>query len=416
MIGNQCKPKVIPGIEIMVFYTALLITEEVSLLSHSANENANKELGISPVHVLYHPFTIHGNNKFLLLLSSPSLHPGPLHQMYTMAPSQAPFSTSCSTSSEDKTQLQVLIIGAGLCGLGLAISVTLAGHRATVYESYPSLHEVGAGLQITPNGVRILRQWGIANELKSRAAAPETFSMIRYDGTKVLAQRNKYGEELRRRYGESIWCLHRVELQIALARRAEELGVRINFECRVRDVDLADPSLLLENGRVETGDLIIAADGLWSSTRSLFLGRSKQPNPTGDLAYRIVLTAEQVIDDLELHEMITHPGIRIWMGPQTHAVAYSLKGGQMLNVVLLVKDDLPPNVAKAEGDLGEMGKLFEGWDPLLTRLLKRVNKVDKWKLNWLQMEEGWTSKQGTFTMAGDACHPILPYMAQGANS
>ena len=81
-----------------------------------------------------------------------------------------------------------------------------------------------------------------------------------------------------------------------------------------------------------------------------------------------------------------------------------------------MKDDLPPNVAKAEGDLGEMGKLFEGWDPLLTKLLKCVNKVDKWKLHWLQMEEGWTSKQGTFMMAGDACHPILPYMAQGANS
>ena len=254
--------------------------------------------------------------------------------MPTMAPYQAPFSTSSNPGPESETQLQVLIIGAGLCGLGLAISVTLAGHRATVYESYPSLHEVGAGLQITPNGVRILRQWGITKELQSRAAVPETFSMIRYDGTKVLAHRNNYSEELKKRYGESIWCLHRVELQTALARRAEELGVRINFGCRVRDVDFAGPSLLLEDERVESGDLLIAADGLWSSTRRLFLGRSKLPNATGDLAYRIVLTADQVLDDLELHEMITHPGIRIWVGPQAHAVAYSLKGGQMLNVVL----------------------------------------------------------------------------------
>ena len=82
-------------------------------------------------------------------------------------------------------------------------------------------------------------------------------------------------------------------------------------------------------------------------------------------------------DDIELHNIITRPGIRIWMGPHAHAVAYSLLGGQMLNVVLLVPDDLPPDVAKAEGDLEEMAKLFEGWDPLLTKLLLHVKKVDK---------------------------------------
>jgi len=88
----------------------------------------------------------------------------------------------------------------------------------------------------------------------------------------------------------------------------------------------------------------------------------------------------------------------------------------MLNIVLLVPDDLPQDTAKAEGDLGEMTKLFEGWDPLLTKFLSNVKKVDKWRLMYLQLDEPWSSKQGTFVMAGDSCHPILPYMAQGANS
>lgn len=309
----------------------------------------------------------------------------------------------------------VLIIGGGICGLGTAISIALEGHRASVFETAPQLHEVGAGIQITPNGVRILRKWGITEELKSRAAVPETLSMIRYDGRKVLAHRSGYSKELETRYKESIWCLHRIDLQKAMARRAEELKVCLNFDSRIRDVDFTTPAVILENGQVK-GDLVIAADGLWSSIRSSFLRRSLLPSPTGDLAYRIVLTADQVRDDMEVHEIITRPGIRIWMGPYAHAVAYSLLGGEMLNVVLLVRDDLPPNVAKAQGDLEEMARLFEGWDPLLTKVLSHVKKVDKWRLMYLQVDEPWTSQQGTFTMAGDSCHPILPYMAQGANS
>ena len=316
----------------------------------------------------------------------------------------------------ERPTCNILIIGAGICGLGAAISIALEGHKVVVFESAPQLHPFGAGIQITPNGVRILRRWGIAEELMSQAATPETLSIIRYDGQKVLAHRSNYGEEIRTRYGEPIWCLHRVHLQKALARKAEELGVRLHFDSRVHDVDFERPRITCENGHVEEGDLVIAADGLWSSTRSSFFGRPMVPQPTGDLAYRIVLTADQLEDNAELRDVITRPGIRIWMGPGAHAVAYSLLGGQMLNIVLLVPDDLPHDIVKAEGDLGEMAKLFEGWDPLLTKFLSYVEKVDKWRLMYLQIDEPWCSKQGTFVMAGDCCHPILPYMAQGANS
>ena len=319
------------------------------------------------------------------------------------------------SSAGERPICRVLIIGAGLCGLGAAISIALEGHQVSVFESAPQLHQVGAGIQITPNGVRILRKWGIAEKLMSKVATPETLSIIRYDGRKTLAHRGKYDEELRSRYGDQIWCLHRIDLQKALATRAEEVGVRLFFDSRVRDVDFEDPSILCENGYMEKGDLVIAADGLWSSIRNSFFGRPLLPKPTGDIAYRIVLTADQVDEDVELLDVIMRPGIRIWIGPGAHAVAYSLLGGQMLNIVLLVPDNLPPNVVKEEGSLQEMAKLFEGWDPLLARFLSRVKKVDKWRLMYLQFDGPWSSKQGTFVMAGDCCHPILPYMAQGAN-
>ena len=136
------------------------------------------------------------------------------------------------------------------------------------------------------------------------------------------------------------------------------------------------------------------------------------PQTTGDLAYRIILTADQVTGDTELWDFVTRPGIRIWLGPGAHVVAYSLLGGEMFNVVLLVSDDLPHNVAKVKGDLEGMVKLFEGWDPLLKKLLSRVKKVHKWRLMYLHFDEPWSSKQGTLVMAGDSCHSILPYMAQ----
>ena len=316
----------------------------------------------------------------------------------------------------ERSTCHVLIIGAGICGLGTAISLALEGHQVSVFESSPQLHTAGAGIQITPNGVRILRRWGIAEQLICKAATPETLSIIRYDGQKVLAHRNNYGVELKNRYGEPIWCLHRVHLQKVLATRAEELSVRLIFSSTIRDVDFQGPVISLENGDVMKGDLVIAADGLWSSTRSSFFGRPLLPQPTGDLAYRIVLTADQVKEDAELRDVITRPGIRIWLGPGAHAVAYSLLNGQMLNIVLLVPDDLPQDIARAEGDLEEVAKLFEGWDPLLTRFLSHVGRVDKWRLMYIEIDEPWSSEQGRFVMAGDSCHPILPYMAQGANS
>ncbi len=162
----------------------------------------------------------------------------------------------------ERPTCHVLVIGAGLCGLGAAISIALEGHQVSVFESAPQLHQAGAGIQITPNGVRILRRWGVTEELTSKAATPETLSIIRYDGRKVLAYRGNYREEIETRYGEPIWCLHRIDLQKALATRAEKLGVRLFFDSRVCDVDFERPAVICKNGHTREGDLIIAADGL----------------------------------------------------------------------------------------------------------------------------------------------------------
>ncbi|KAF2203260.1 putative monooxygenase [Delitschia confertaspora ATCC 74209] len=325
-----------------------------------------------------------------------------------------------SSSAESTGSLSILIIGAGLCGLGSAISLSLAGHAVTVLEAVPELREVGAGLQITPNGTRLLRAWGLTDKLRSAASPPATFAMYRFDGT-ALARRAAYGDELERRHGSPLWCLHRADLQQALAARAIELGVSLRLGTSVARVEAGKGAIELHSGERLQADLVIAADGLWSAARAaLFCQPGEtvtQPLPTGDLAYRILVDIDnEIAREPELAAWLANPGINIWVGPSSHAVAYSIRGGRYINLVLLVPDNLPSHVAKAEGNLEEMRALFRGWDPVLIRLLQLTDKVEKWRLHYLPPLPRWTTPGAHFVAAGDCAHPMLPYMAQGANS
>ncbi|KAI9700290.1 MAG: hypothetical protein M1836_002305 [Candelina mexicana] len=266
------------------------------------------------------------------------------------------------TPTSSPPPLHLIIIGAGICGLATAISSAQTGLHVTVFEAASPLHEIGAGMQITPNGTRILRSLGVSTDLEPLAAVPDALTIHRYSGERLVCRKN-YRKEIEEGFGSPICCLHRVDLHQTLARRARDLGVDIWLGVRIRDVEFEGPSIRLDDGQVVKGDVVLAADGLWSSTRNLLLGEPTPPKPTGDLAYRILLDAKD-IEDLELREWITKPALHIWLGPKSHVVGYSIRGGQMYNLVLLCPDDLPAGVSKAEGDLEEMRELFEGWDPM----------------------------------------------------
>lgn len=270
--------------------------------------------------------------------------------------------THDSNAKLQASPLHVLIIGAGPCGLSCAIAISLAGHRATVFESVSRLHEVGAGLQITPNGSRLLHRWGVDTLLKPDAAKPALLRIQRFNGD-LLAERTDYENEVHTHYGAPLWGLHRVDVQSALARRAQELGVTLRLATKVVDVKFGVPAVTLADGECVAGDLLVAADGLWSATRSQFLGQNTPPQPTGHMAYRILIPIEQVANS-ELKSWMAKPRNNIWIGPEAHAVAYSIRRGKLLNVVVLIMDDLAEDVKKESSDSEELRRRLSGWDPM----------------------------------------------------
>ncbi|KAK7186468.1 FAD binding domain-containing protein [Paraphaeosphaeria sporulosa] len=314
-------------------------------------------------------------------------------------------------------KLDVIVVGAGLGGLASAISIAQSGHAVTVFESAKELAEVGAGLQLTPNCTKILQRYGLSDSFWASAAEPTSLTVHRYTGS-VLAHDETFAHTTRARYGAPFLDMHRCDLQQALYERAKALGITFRFRSKITGLELDQPrpAVSTEGGSRTVADLIVASDGLWSRCRSQFLGREDPPKPTGDLAYRVVLELDQ-IEDAELRRWVSEPTCHFWIGPGAHAVGYSLRGGKMYNIVLLVPDDLPEGVSRQPGSIEEMRALFKDWDPILSRFLDLVDSVDKWKLMhrrlWL---ESIGQKIELNHHRGDACHPMLPYLAQGANS
>ncbi|ETN40886.1 uncharacterized protein HMPREF1541_05166 [Cyphellophora europaea CBS 101466] len=326
--------------------------------------------------------------------------------------------------------ISILIVGAGLAGLATGISLALetqdrpVDHRPkiTILEALPSLAPVGAGLQLTPNATRLLARWGLLQKIEAVCAEPRRLVVHRYADGEVLACDERFSERVRGRYdGNPFIDVHRGDLQGLLYERAKGLGVGVEWAERVKEMDFdrteaSGVRVLAESGRVFEADLLVGADGIWSRCREALLMQSDPPLPTGDLAYRIVLTTDALGEDEELRRWVQRPECHFWIGPNSHVVGYSVRGGDMFNLVLLCPDDLPSDVARQRGETSEMKKLFEGWDPILSRFLDKVTKVDKWKLMHRPAMERWVSEGGTLALIGDSCHPMLPYLAQGANS
>jgi salicylate hydroxylase len=301
--------------------------------------------------------------------------------------------------------ISIAIVGGGIGGLAAALSLLRAGFDVQVYEQSRSLSEVGAGIQVSPNATRILHRLGLAGELARIGVRSEAIHQRRWEDGRTLL-RSPLGRTLEQHFGVPHYQCHRAELLFALAnafpRERLHLGHRL--------VGLADRDdcveARFENGEHATADLLVGADGIHSVVRGILLG-PESPRFTNCVAYRGIVPAERVAY-LDIENAST-----VWMGPGRHFVHYFVSGGRLLNFVALMDHDSWQRESWTDrGDLADVIAAYEGWHPQIRAILAAADETFIWALFDRAPLPRWS--HGRITLLGDACHPMLPFMAQGA--
>lgn len=230
-------------------------------------------------------------------------------------------------------------------------------------------------------------------------------------------------DDMETRYGASYYFLHRADLVQLLAETARHNpNIDLRMTSRVASYDFDTPSVTLAEGKTLEADLIICADGIKSAVRDKINGRPLPPQDTGDVAYRILVPAQPLLDDPEMAHLVRSPWAMHWMGPEGHAVGYPLRGGELYNIIIDVThssdlgDPLPDEgqVWKSARSNTELVERFRDWCPEVRKLCAMTGQYLKWKLADFDSLDHWVSESGKVCLLGDACHPMMPYMAQGA--
>ena len=296
---------------------------------------------------------------------------------------------------------QVTVLGAGVAGLAVARALALRGAVVTVYEQSDAIREVGAGLQVSPNGACVLRALGLAGALNAgslRAVAVELRDGL--DGG--LVTRLEVG---RLRPDQGYHFLHRADLIALLLEGAQEAGVELRLLSRVSAVDLAGdrPVLRFEDGTSHTAALLIGADGLHSPTRVALNGKVA-PFFTGQVAWRAVIAGDGGAPVAEVH-----------MGPGRHLVSYPLRGGALRNIVAVEERRKWADESwSLRDDPMDLRLAFKGFGPRVQGWLDAVEDVYLWGLFRHPVAKVWQDGRAV-AILGDAAHPTLPFLAQGAS-
>ncbi|MGY1707466.1 FAD-dependent monooxygenase [Geodermatophilus sp. SYSU D00697] len=297
------------------------------------------------------------------------------------------------------------IAGGGIGGLAAAAFLHRAGHEVSVHEQAGQYREIGAGLVVAPNLMRLLRRLGLSDGLEGRGVRLEVGWEFRrwQDGRVLFSQQLTDSAAM---YGEDTWVVHRADLLDLL--RSVVPADALHLGRRVVGVEQDDEvaRLVLADGTAVASDVVVAADGIHSVLR----GSVAQPGPprySGICAWRSLVPAEAAPD------LARRPVQTLWLGPGRHLVHYPVSGGRLVNLVAFSPaGDFDVESWESRGRVADLAAEFAGWDPRLEALIAAAGEVGRWALLDREPIPTWTS--GRLVLLGDAAHPMFPFFAQGA--
>jgi len=302
----------------------------------------------------------------------------------------------------------VLISGAGIGGLTTALCCIHKGLQVTLLEKAAELTEVGAGIQIPPNAMKVFEALGVQNFIAEKAFKSECIeTRMGQSGASIFSI--SLGDYVLKRWGAPYYHIHRADLISALEAAllaTGKLDLLTNTEVIGYTQSKDQVQVKLADGSTVKGDAFIGADGIHSPTRNEMHGL-EQPRFTGNVAWRCVAPVEK------LDVNAPAPNVCVWMGSGRHCTTYRLRGGELANLVAVVeRDDWKSESWTEQGSREEALEDFKDWHPVITRMLESADKLFRWALFDRPPLSSWCD--GRVALLGDAAHPMPPFFAQGA--
>jgi 6-hydroxynicotinate 3-monooxygenase len=299
------------------------------------------------------------------------------------------------------------IVGAGIAGLSLGAVLKKFGISFTIYEQAQRFARVGAGVQLTPNATRVMRGLGLEQKLRTIGFAPAQ-GMNREWDTGNITFIHPMGEQIEKKYGAPDLSMHRAELHAVLASLVPASTIRFGTKLDGLDFKNNRVQLTFTDGSRDDVDLLIGADGVHSRVREILFG-AEQPSFTGQVAYRAVYSTK-LLNGIEVDDRVK------WWGPDRHIVSYKVDPGrdELYFIASTPEPDFKTESWSAPGELGDLRRAYKDFHPDARLLLESCPNVWKWALIERDPLPQWTGERTI--LIGDAAHPMLPYMAQGAGT